>query len=659
LLQRAKKQPEQVKLVLDTFKKEGIKSTYNKVMNKLESYKTLGYSASGIVVETKCSEFSIGDHVSCGGAGYAVHAEMIAIPKNLAVKLPEGVSFEDSAYTTVGSIALQGIRQADLRLGETVAVIGIGLIGLLTIQMLKASGCNVTGIDVDDTNFKLAKEFGCSQVFIADKDQVKSMVAASGGAGFDAVLITASTSSNEPLELALDITRKKGKVVFVGDVGMKVPRPPFYLKEIDLRISSSYGPGRYDPIYEEMGVDYPQAYVRWTENRNMQAFLNLIAEGKIDVKRITTHTFDINEAKKAYNLITSGNHSYIGILLKYSQDVRQLSRIIPVRKEITRIDKPGIAFVGAGSFAQSNLLPHLKNLKVELTSVSTTTPVNAKSVAKIFGFKQASTDSLEIIKSSDTTSVFIASRHDSHAEYVLESLKAGKPVFVEKPLCINRLQLDEIDKEIIKDQGRLLVGFNRRFSKPFIEIKEFFKNRTEPFSMVYRVNAGFIPKTHWVQFPSQGGRIVGECCHFIDCMTFLTGSLPVRVFAEKVSSGNRDSIDDDNVSIIIRFGDGSTGTLLYFANGDPSYPKEYFEAFNEGNIAVMDNFTTVTTCRKGKKTTHTHDGTKGHRQEVESYIKSINSGIEMPITYKEIHAVTSATFCVLDSLASGLPVDVI
>lgn len=661
LLGRAKKQPEQVKLVLDSVKKDGLLATLKKVQSKLDSYKTLGYSAAGIVIESNCAEFKPGDRVACAGAGYATHSEIIAVPKNLAVKLPENVTFEEAAYTTLGTIALQGVRQADLRLGENVAVIGLGLLGQITVQLLKASGCRVVGMDINESLFELAKKFGCDEVYPSKSEYIRNMSEFTRGIGFDAVIITASTSSEEPMNMALKLAKKKGRIVVVGAVPMNVPRSPFYEKELELTISCSYGPGRYDNYYEELGIDYPSAYVRWTENRNMEAFIDLIASKKMDVNSLTTHTYDISEGDKAYELITGKvQEHYIGILLRYPERENANSKTLNLNKEYQPKSSVKVGFIGAGVFGTSYLLPPIKESGADLISVSSLTPVDAHSAAKQFGFKNSTTDGLELINNPEINLVFCATRHDSHALYVTESLKAGKPIYVEKPLAVNSGELAEIEALVKGNQGRVMVGFNRRFSKPFRDMNEFFSRRKEPMVISYRVNAGKLPQNHWVMLPEQGaGRIIGEGCHFIDCMVYLTKALPVNVYAQSISSSSKDSFNDDNVLVNIKFSDGSVGVLEYLANGDSSYPKEYCEAYCEGTIAVMNNFSSVEFVRNGRVDKRSYNGKKGHNEEVAATIEAIKKGKDMPISFSELHSVTEATFAVLESLRTGMPVEIV
>ncbi len=654
LLQRAKKQPDDVKLILEFIKKEGLFSTIRRVTGKLNSFKQLGYSASGTVIESKCSEFKVGDRVACGGAGIANHSEFIAVPKNLAVKLPPTISFQSACYTTVGSIAMQGVRQADLRIGETVAIIGLGLIGQITAQLLKASGCKVIGIDLNTTLFPKALECGCSEVFSSSFENIPSIKAFTRGLGCDAVIITAGTSSNQPVELAMEICRKKGKVVVVGAVGMNIARNPFYQKEIDFKISCSYGPGRYDPDYEEKGIDYPAPFVRWTENRNMQSFVDLLELERINVDVLTSHIFDLNQAGDAYNLITGKEKTdYLGILLKYNEESQPISRINYLTStKSSNIVK--IGFIGLGSFAQNYLIPALKDSNVSFAGVATSSPVNAKTAAKLNNFEFCSTDGIEVIQNKDVNTVFIASRHDSHSHYVIAALKANKPVFVEKPLAINAEELNEIINVYSNcEKSMLMVGFNRRFSKSFKVIDKFFENRTEPLTMLYRINAGFIPKTHWVQFPEQGGRIIGEICHFIDCMVFLTKAKPIRVFADCASGNSSEYINEDNINITIKFADGSSGVINYFANGDSGIAKEYCEVFCEKSTAIMNNFENVKLYRKSKEKIINTGGKKGIVEEVEATIVSIKNNTEMPISFEEIVLVTKTTFAILESLKTG------
>jgi polar amino acid transport system substrate-binding protein len=649
LIERAKKQPEQVKLVVDTIKKQGLLDTYQRVKNKLDSFKALGYSASGVVVESRCDEFSVGDRVACAGAGLANHAEFIAIPKNLAVKIPNDVSFEDASFTTVASIAMQGVRQCSPLLGETIIVMGLGLIGQITVQLLKANGCKVIGLDVNESLFAKAKEFGCDLVLKSSKESLNQIIAFSNGNGVDSTIITASTSSSEPLQLAMEGTRQRGSVVIVGAIGMNLERQPFYKKEIDLKIACSYGPGRYDAQYEDLGNDYPFAFVRWTENRNMQAVIDLLAAKKLNFNSLTTHTFKASEAEKAYQMITSNSEPFIGILLDFENEKSKLTRITK-QSELKPTSDVKIGFIGLGQFAQNYLVPPLKKLNVDFVTVANSTPINSTSIAKAFQFANSSTDGNEVIQSKDVNLVFCASRHKSHGQYVINALKANKTIYVEKPLCTTVEEL-----ELIADlqKSNVMVGFNRRFSESFKEISNFFEQRKEPMVINYRVNAGFIPKNHWVQHSEEGGRIIGEVCHFIDTMIFLTKANPIRVYAESISSTNDAMVNRDNVTISIKFDDGSLGTILYLANGDNSLAKEYCEVFCEKSTAIMDNFDEVKLYRSGKLTTKKKDGKKGINEEINLTVEAFRKGKPMPIPFEEIYLTTKTTILAIQSLESG------
>ena len=659
MLGKAKKRPDLVKQVKENVQREGILATYKKVKSRLDNYKELGYSSSGVVIESSVKEFSPGDRVACAGGGYANHSEIIFIPKNLAVKIPDSVSFEEGAFTTVGAIALQGVRQADIKLGENVVVIGLGMIGLITVQLLKANGVGVIGIDISDDNFKLAKDFGCEECILSSDDLIRKVESITKGLGADAVIITASTKSNEPIETAISIARKKASVVIVGAVGMDVPRSPFYEKELDIKISCSYGPGRYDSSYEEKGIDYPYGYVRWTENRNMSAIVDLISQKKLDLKSLITHEFPIQEGLKAYDIITrKTKEKYLGVLIKYpveQVDNKKLKRRIDINKsKLEKETEVVIGFIGAGNFAQSYLIPNVLKHRVELKGVATADPLNSKSVAKKSNFKFCTTEVSELLDDKNINTIFIATRHDTHSDYVIKALEKGKHVFVEKPLAINDDQLNEV-KKVYENEGdskrtNLVVGFNRRFSKPFRDIKDFFKGRKEPFVINYRVNAGFIPKDKWVQDKEQGGRIIGEGCHFIDVMNFLTGADPVSVFTEAIESDNQQVENYDNVSIVIKYSDGSVGNLLYLANGDSSLPKEYCEVFSGGDTAVMNNFIEVMFYKNNKKNKKSYDGSKGHKEEVSYFLERVKDDVPEELSFHSIYKTTLTTFKIMESL---------
>ncbi len=657
LIGKAKKRPDLVKQVLQNYKKEGFKATMEKVRTKLDSLKALGYSSAGVVLASMddSQKFQPGEAVACAGLGYASHAEVIIVPQNLVAKIPEGVDFQDASYTTLGAIALQGVRQADPKLGDNVCVIGLGLLGQIVAQILKANGCNVFGIDVAADMVKLANDTNSAQAILRNDPHM--MAAAenfTNGNGFDSVIITAAGQTNDPVELSGRILRKKGTVVVVGAVKMDVPRDPdFYRKELELKLSCSYGPGRYDVTYEEEGVDYPFGYVRWTEQRNMEAFLKLVANQSVKLKSLTTHEFDIDGAVKAYDLVLGKvKEPFVGILLKYPVVDAVKSEVVsisPVKKE-----KINMGFIGAGSFAQSYLIPNTKGLG-SLDTVVTRNGMNSKNVARKFGFGNSSTDPASILSNESITTVFIATQHDTHAGYVMDCLKNKKAVFVEKPLAMDMDELLEVIKVYNEaDTPALMVGFNRRFADISVQAKDSLKNTGEPLVMNFRVNAGFIPKDHWTQTKAGGGRIVGEICHFIDLMQFITDSEPVKVYAECIETNSDKIKNDDNISITVKFGNGSVGNLVYTANGDKGLAKERFEIFGGESVFVINDFNSGGSFKDSREKKIKTAG-KGHKQEVTAFIGALEKGEPMPIPFRSICLTTLATFKIQESLATGLP----
>lgn len=676
LLQQAKSQPQLVRLVLDQVKQYGLISTYRRVQTKLESTAPIGYSVAGTVIATGGKDLPIkaGDSVACAGAGYANHAEYVVVPVHLCAKIPKGVSLDDAAYTTLGSIALQGIRQVQPTLGEAIVVIGLGLLGQLTIQMLKANGCVVIGIDLDETTVKLAKQSGADVAVRRDTGDVKNIVrAATKGLGADAVIITAATPSNDPVELAGELCREKGRVVLVGDVGINLPRAPYYMKELDFRLSRSLGPGRYDPEYEERGKDYPASYVRWSENRNMREFLGLLSTGQVELQHLTTHRFVLDEATAAFALITGAKSKqrehFIGVLLDYGDRESELLADLPrsvtnaTRKKGTGPVASRVGFIGAGNFAQGFLIPHIERSSTSsLVCVCNSNGLNATNVARTFGFESATSDPAEILGNEAINTVFIATRHNLHARLTAAALLAGKKVFVEKPLALSAGELADIQKayESALSAGKdpmLMVGFNRRFAPQVAHAKRFFEDAVGPYVMQYRLSAGFVPKTHWTRDPIEGGgRIIGEVCHFIDLMQYITSSKPVKVSAESLSASSGGSDDDDSVVITLKFLDGSIGTITYLANGDASLPKERLEISSTGRTAVIDNFQRLTLHQNGKKREFKLSSIdKGHKNEVRGFLAAIQEGKPSPIPMDSLVATTRTTFKILESLQLGVP----
>ena len=658
LLGKAKQRPDLVAQVLQNVRKEGLKATLEKVKTKLDSLKALGYSTSGVVAASMDSDskFKPGDRVACAGQDYASHAEVVSIPQNLVVKIPDNVSFEEASFTTLGAIALQGVRQAEPRLGDKVCVIGLGLLGQLTVQLLKANGCQVFGVDLSAGLVDLAKKSGAEQALLRnDSNLLTAMDNFTNGHGFDSVIITAAAPSNDPIELSAIISRKKGKVIVVGAVKMDIPRDPdFYRKELDLRMSCSYGPGRYDTSYEEDGNDYPYAYVRYTEQRNMETFLDLISQKAINLDNLITHTFDIAEAEKAYDIVLGKvQEPHIGILLSYPDGGKKDTTMVQIKSDA--IANVNVGFIGAGSFAQSYLIPYAKKEGASLDTVVTSKGITAKNVATKFSFNKASSDAQDVMSNKDINTVFIATPHSSHASYTIEALKSGKNVFVEKPLAMNYEELEEVKKAFAISKSKLMVGFNRRFSPVAIKLKEEFVNNGEPKVINIRVNAGFIPKDHWTQNPNVGGgRVIGEMCHFIDLMQFFTDAKPVKVYAVSIETTNNNLTPNDNISITVTFSDGSIGNLLYLGNGDKSLPKELIEVFSGGKIGRIHDFRGGE-LHKGNKAIKIKLDGKGHKQEVEAFITSLKSGNQAPISFESICLTTTVTFKILDSITTGLP----
>lgn len=690
IIGKAKERPDLVKQVIEKAKKDGIVNTLNAVRNKLDVVKPLGYSCAGVVIEAGhgVDEFLPGDRVACAGAGYASHAEVVFVPKNLCVKIPDNVSFEDASCATIGAVALQGVRIAEPLLGEKVAVIGLGLVGQLTVQFLQNAGCSVLGIDLDKVRVETAMKLGM-EVGVSDFGEVAARVKSiSGGYGMDAVIITASTPSSGPVELAGEICRDKGRVVIVGNVGMNVPRNEFYKKELDLRLSRSYGPGRYDTVYEEKGIDYPLGYVRWTEKRNMETFLELAGKGKLNIEPLITHCFPIDEGENVYaflngdisisdkrvtkykkNIETESDEfrtraSLLGVLIEYNDevDLGSTTRITKTKfaKHVNGNNSRqiiNVGLIGAGNFVRSTLLPILKDIKAyKLKGLSTATGLNAKVSAEKHSFEYCTTDYKQLLGDKDIDTIVIATRHDLHSRLVIEALENDKDVFVEKPLAIYEDELAKIIDVMQKTNRKLLVGFNRRFSPFAVKVKEFFADRMEPLVLNYRVNAGFIPGDNWVHDPDEGGgRVIGEVCHFVDLLQFLANSSPVKVYAE-AASGIHDM--GDNVNISIKFEDGSIGTITYLSCGDKTFSKERVEVFSEGKVAVIDDYRSGSITKNGTTKKLRGHG-KGHEQEFEEFALALTNGNECPIPFKESAMVTHVMFKIMESIKKGIPVEVL
>jgi polar amino acid transport system substrate-binding protein len=685
LIGKAKARPEQVRQVWRALRDQGFQDTYRRVTNRLSALEPLGYSCSGIVSEAASDVrgLTAGDFVACAGGGYANHAEVNFIPMNLCARIPTGRAgapealLEGAAFATVASIAMQGVRRADLEVGEVAVVIGLGLIGLITVQILKASGCTVVGIDPDENRRRIALTTGCHAVARSSKELQSLVLQRSDGFGADAVLVTAASSGSGPVENAARVARDRARVVIVGAVGLDLPRQPFYEKELDLRLSRSYGPGRYDPEYEEHGHDYPIGYVRWTEKRNMQSFLRLLADGAIDVRPLITHRFPIAEAERAYELITRNEEPYLGVVIDYGRAEMergpepprpQLVELAPAVEAGARPMTASprnvvrIAVIGAGSFAQNVLLPAIKSdSRVELRTVVTTSGLGATSVAKRFGFANAASDPAAVFDDPEVDAVVIATRHDSHASLAAEALRRGKAVFVEKPLAIDRAGLDDVAAARAEGTSDVMVGFNRRFAPATIAAKQWIGGVAEPKVLICRVNAGLVPHTHWIHDPDVGGgRIIGEGCHFLDLLGFLAGSAPVEVETTAMPDCGR--YNRDNVVVRIRYADGSIATMTYLANGAPGVSKEHIEIFAGGRVAIIDDFRCLTLAssehakRVGGRFTKQD---KGHKAEMASFLAAIRRGTPSPIPFHELVTTTRLTLRAMESLQSGRAVSLI
>ncbi|MFH1689049.1 MAG: bi-domain-containing oxidoreductase [Candidatus Eisenbacteria bacterium] len=653
---KVKERPEQFKQVIESLKQKGPVQTYRAVMKKLDAHSPLGYSCAGEVVEVASDVrgFSPGDLAACGGAGYANHAEYVAVPTNLCVKLPSDANLEFAAYNTVGAIALQGIRQADLRLGETCVVVGLGLLGQLTCLMLRASGVTAVGIDIRPEAVDVAREHSADHAYTTEEAGLEEkLFEITGGIGADAAIITAASSSEGPVNMAGRLSKKKGRVVIVGRVPTSFDQDTYYKKELDLRMSCSYGPGRYDINYEERGIDYPASYVRWTENRNMRAFQQLLSSGRIDPGFLTTHRFKLEDAPGAYDIILGRNEDYLGILIDFDVEKKrgrpkvELSAAAPS-------GKVNVAFIGAGSYAMNNLLPNIKGDDVVLKGVMTATGTSARSVADRYGFQFCTADENDVWGDKDINTVFIATRHDSHARYVLKAIEEGRNAFVEKPLCLREEELDEITAAVEKlsaegGSAALMVGYNRRFSPLTVALKDLVGSG--PMSMIYRVNAGAMPADQWMQQPDiGGGRIIGEACHFIDYMIFMCGALPVEVHATVMDEPEH---LEDTVNVNLRFADGSIGVVSYLANGPSSLFKEYIEIYRAGSAGIIRDFKELETygSKTGRKRLPGQN--KGQPQMMKAFLDSIRNGTPPPIPYAELEAGTRATFKAIESFRSS------
>lgn len=657
LLQKARQQPDKVKMVLDKVKTDGLMTTVDAVKSKLAQPIPLGYCNVGTVeaVGKGVEGFKVGDRVLSNGS----HADVVRVPKNLCAKIPENVSDESAAFTVVASIGLQGIRLAQPTLGEAFVVTGVGLIGLLTVQMLIAQGCRVLAIDFDDRKLALAQSFG-AQVCNPGKgeDPIAAGIALSRGNGVDGVIITASTKSNDPVTQAARMCRKRGRIILVGVTGLELNRADFYEKELSFQVSCSYGPGRYDPLYEEQGQDYPLGFVRWTEQRNFEAVLDLMASGQLDVSPLITHRYDFEQVPAAYETLT-GDKSALGILLQYPGQTEHRHEATVALNAVGSfaVDKPVLGFVGAGNYASRMLIPAFTKAGAQFHTIATSGGINGVIHGKNSGFKQATTDTQAMIDDPEINTIVIVTRHNSHARFVCEALKAGKNVFVEKPLAINAEELAEVEaayQQALQSgkTPRLMVGFNRRFSPQVQKMKALLSAVKEPKSFMLTMNAGAIPADHWTQDPQVGGgRIIGEACHFIDLMRFLAGSEIVSITARRMGNNDATQVTEDKAAIILGFADGSFGTIHYLANGAASFPKERIEVFAAGGVLQLDNFRALKGFGwPGFSKMNLWRQDKGQDGCAAAYLNAIEKGTEAPIAPSEIFEVAKVTLEIAEQL---------
>jgi len=662
LVQKARQQPDKVKQVLDKVKTDGLMPTVETVFKRLDEPLPLGYCNVGRVVEVGAgvTDFAVGDLVASNGK----HAEYVCVPKNLVAKVPEKVSSEEAAFTVIGSISLQGIRLCKPTFGETIVVYGLGLLGLLAAQMLLANGCKVIGIDIDEDKCKIARTWGVTTINPAlGNDPVKTVMENTGGVGADAVIITASAKSQDIISNSAQMSRKRGRIILVGVIGLNLNRAEFYEKELSFQVSCSYGPGRYDENYEQRGIDYPLPFVRWTEKRNFEAILSSIESGSLHVKELITEFIKIEDFNKIYDNI--GKSRSIASILTYPQEEGEVSKrtdTVVLDERSFKGQKAVTAFIGAGNFTKMTMLPNLKGSGASFKYICSSGGLSGTTLAKKFGFTHSTTDYREALKDEEVDTVFITTRHSSHAGFVREALEAGKHVFVEKPLAINKEQLDEIKEAYEKtaempQRPSLTIGFNRRFSPHTQAIKKAIGNDPGPLNIVATMNAGFIPPQVWVHdMQVGGGRIIGEACHYMDLCAYLAGSEIQSVCMNGMGSETKENTD--NASILLRFRNGSNAVINYFANGSKSYSKERVEVFSQERVLIMDNFrSTKAFGVTGFKNLKTRIN-KGHKTQFHSYIQKIKEGGEELITFPEMVNVTLASFAALQSLKEKRWVDV-
>jgi predicted dehydrogenase len=661
-LGKARARPDQLKKVLQSLRQQGLVATYHKVMNKLDSLTPLGYSLAGevLAVGADAGEFHVGQRVACAGASYANHADVNYVPKNLVVPVPDSVALKHAAYATVGAIALQGFRQAGMQLGETACVIGLGLLGQLLVQILKAAGIHAVGTDLVESRCRLAEALGAAGALAAGDPGLEAMISRrTGGAGVDCVFIAAGGGSNAATELAVRVARDRARVVDIGKTRLDLPWNDCYLKELDVRFSRSYGPGRYDPSYEERGIDYPVGYVRWTEKRNLASFIDLVGSGQVAIDPLITQVRPFADAETVYQEMAQGAGNVLSVVFEYEKASEPLRREVPRLKLVARTTgKVRIGVIGAGAYASSMLLPPLKrNADAELVSVATTTPLSGQNARRHFGFGIATTDYREVLADPDIDAVIIATRHASHARLVAEALRSGKAVYVEKPLAISAEDLALVRRAIEESgNGRLMVGFNRRFSPMVRALAERFCRPGVPLVAHYRVHAGQLEKGSWYLDSTEGSRFAGEAGHFIDVLSHVVGARPVGVMASRLEPANPTADDLDNVAALVRYADGSVGNLMYLTQGALKLPKEYLEVSGGGITAQMHNFESLMLFEHDRQKKVSMRIDKGQQAEMDAFVRALKAGDAMPIALESLLDTTEVTLAIEQAVRSGCEV---
>lgn len=662
LYRRALKQPENVLRVVEMMHDQGIKRTIDRVRGKLSAGSPTGYSAAGMVIAIgeEVDGFSIGDRVACAGAGIANHAEIINVPVNLAVKIPQFVSDQDAATVTLGAIAMQGVRRTIPTLGETIVVIGLGILGQITMQLLKANGCRVIGTDLDEKKVNLAIQHGMDEGLLGGENLVDRVLRLTDGYGTDAVVVCAATASDDVISQAMQATRKKGRVVLVGDVGLGLKRGDFYSKELDFFISASYGPGRYDPVYEEGGQDYPLAYVRWTENRNMESYLQFIANGQLQLDKLPTENYPVDEAGNAYAKLKGEGEKPLLVFLEYAHGAASIES--PSRRvDMGAVKRPSgiihVGLVGASAFVQGVHLPNMLKLRdrIALHAVMSRTGSSAKAVAKQYEAEYATTDYMEILQDPDIDLVMIATRHNHHGKMVLDALQAGKHVFVEKPLAMQQQELDGII-DFYANAGSpplLMTGFNRRFSPAIQSAKALLESCSTPSIINYRMNAGFISPDHWIHGEEGGGRNIGEACHIYDLFNYLTNAQVVSINAQSVTPSGKQWLKNDNFIATVKYSDGSICTLTYTSLGSKDHPKEKMDIYVDGMVISMNDYQSLEISGSKQKSWSSSTTQKGQLEELEALVDCLQNGKRWPIPLEQQLLATQISFDVENQITSN------